>query len=47
MIGTHGGKGISNIIDVDDLKKSHLLQNKEDYSIINKKKDPMNMYRTF
>lgn len=45
MIGTHGGKGIENVIDVEDLKKSH-LPIKEDSSI-NKQKDPMNMYRTF
>jgi hypothetical protein len=32
MIGTHGGKGISNLIDVEDLKKSHLPM-KEDSSI--------------
>ena len=32
MIGTHGGKGIENVIDVEDLKKSH-LPIKEDYSI--------------
>lgn len=41
-IGTHGGKGISNIIDIDDLKRSHLPIKEEKASA-----DPMSAYRSY
>ena len=42
-IGTHGGKGIDNVIDIDDLKRSHIPIKTESAS----KSDPMSMYRSF
>lgn len=41
-IGQHGGKGIENIIDIEDLKRSHVPIREE-----KKGNDPMSVYRTF
>lgn len=41
-IGTHNGKGIANVIDVDALKRSHMPMTEQ-----KEKNDPMSMYRTF
>lgn len=41
-IGTHNGKGIANVIDVDALKRSHMPMTE-----LKEKNDPMSMYRTF
>lgn len=40
-IGSHGGKGIDNIIDIADLKRSHMPKGQE------KDGDPMSAYRSF
>jgi|TARA_B110000503_G_C7086091_1_gene387343 hypothetical protein len=48
QIGTHGGKGIDNIIDIEDLKRSHLpIKADQERSASSRHPDPMNMYRSF
>jgi len=39
-IGTHGGKGIDNIIDIEDLKRSHIPFKEEKNGA-----DAMNAYK--
>ena len=48
QIGTHGGKGIDNFIDIDDLKRSHIpIRSEDERSTSSRQSDPMNMYRSF
>ena len=46
QIGTHGGKGIANVIDIEDLKRSHIpIRPEAERGAA--ARDPMNMYRSF
>ena len=48
QIGTHGGKGIDNIIDIEDLKRSHIpIRAEEEQGAAARQGDPMSMYRSF